>query len=252
MLTYTFKRGSENTRNLRAFPSNWAGRAGQFTVNVEKSTGLIGKPSLKSVENFDWKYLHGTTPDLHNRRYQSKEITLQCWIAANSKQQMVEYYDEFLRYFTYDDLILMKVTWDTDNDYGGYLPNPHDSKGLFALVWLKSVKVDKQKWRFGKNHIRFTLTFEDPYPVKRIYYYTGEDNDGVNYDIVSDSEIDIFTDKGDAVYDILSNSGTIDCGLNTYILVCGDVGHATDSNGGVGLITPISNYDTVNLIYSEI
>lgn len=264
MLTYTLKKGSDAAVNIKT----------TYQVNVEKSTGLIGKPSLKNVENFDWKYLHGTTPDLRNRRYQSKEITLSCWMKADSKQQLVDRFNKFLRFFTYDDLMLLKVSWTTDNNNQGMMPNPHTPKNLFALVWLKSVRIDKHKWRTGKNIISFTLIFEDPYPEKRVCKVTGEDGDGVEYDIISDTEIDIYTDNGDRVYDILTEVGKILCPNNTYILICGDVDHAksnsfdyeaadpevpvdlTDPSTYVitryKFLTPISSHDTVTIIYEEI
>lgn len=254
MLTYTFKKGTDGEVNLASFPMMDTSPMYPFKVHVEKTTGLIGKPSLKGTETFDWKYLHGTTPDLHNRRYQSKEITMSCWIEADSKQQLIQRYNAFIGYFTYDDLIFMKVTWSDDMDYGGSMPspNPWAVKGLYDLVWLKNVKVDKQRVRKGKNYIQFTLVFEDPYPMKRVYLYGGTELEGVNYDIVSDTEIDIYTSAGDCVYDILNEQGSIVCGNQTIVLVCGDVVHAEDSNGGDSLVTPINNLDTVTEIYSEI
>lgn len=231
MLQYTFKKGSDAAVNLTSMPYKWGNSNSSYAVHVEKSTGLIGKPSLKSVEQFDWKYLHGTTPDLRNRRYQNKEITLECWMTADSKQQLAERFDNFLRYFNYDDVILMKVTWDTDNDNGGAAPpNPHVAKGLFAIVYLNKVDGVKFKWHRGKNIVRFNLVFVDPYPVKRVYHYTGTSGVGVVYDIISDTEIDIFTDNGDRVYDILTETGKILCPINTYILVCGDIAHAKSNS----------------------
>lgn len=264
MLTYTLKKGSNAAVDIRT----------AYGVHVEKSTGLIGKPSLKSVDSFDWKYLHGTTPDLMNRRFQSKEIKLSCWMQAESKQQLVERFNNFVNYFDYDNLIFMKVMWPTDNNNGGVMPNPHTAKGLFSLVWLQSVNVTEFKWRYGKQVVKFELNLVDPYPVKRVYKLQGEDGDGVNYDIISDTEFDIFTDQGHEVYDVLTGSGTIDCGLNAVILVCGDVAHAKSNNFDYtqadpevpvdltdpttyvvtryNFITPISGHDVVTEIYSEI
>lgn len=252
MLKYTFKKGNDTAVELKSMPYNWDGTVSTFTIYVDGSNGLIGKPSLKSVDAYDWKYLHGTTPDLRNRRYMNKEITLSCWMTADSKQQLVERYDQFLTYFRHDDYILMKVTWDTDNDNGGIAPNPHASKGIFALVYLNGVQNVRHKWRKGFNAIRFELCFIDPYPMKQVLKYEGTEGNGVDYDIVSETEIDIYTENGDIVYDILTGTGHIDCIPNRYILLCGDVVHATNSNGGTTLVTPSNTRDEVNLIYSEI
>lgn len=252
-LIYSFKKGSDTAMQLNEVEHPWDASTETFTVHVDKSTGLIGKPSLKAVDSYDWRYLHGTTPDLTNRRYANKLITLSCWIEADSKQQLAERYDDFLHYFNYDDLILLSVTWATDNDNGGISPNPHESKGLYALVWLKGVEAVKHAWKRGKNYMRFTLVFEDPYPVKRIYRYSGgadPTGEGVDYDIVSETEIDIYADSGVVVKDILTGNGHLDIGFG-YILVCGDVAHVKDSNGGDDIITPTGRED-VTLIYEEL
>lgn len=251
MLTYTLKKGSETALDLRSVPYTWGGSSSTYAVHVEKSTGLVGKPSLKTADEFNWKYLHGTTPDLRNRRYQSKDISLQCWMEADSKQQLVERFNHFTGLFSYDDLILLKVTWATDNNNGGVAPNPHESKGIYDLVWLRGVEGVSYRWRKGKNYVSFVLRLADPYPMKRVCILEGEDGDGFDYDIVSESEIDIFTEDGAAVYDILSGSGHVDCGLNKCILVCGDVVHAKNSEDGDTLLTPVGR-DYVTIIYDEI
>lgn len=254
MLTYTFKKGSDAAVDFASFPMDDV-QSHNYKVHVEKTTGLFGKPSLKSVEAFDWKYLHGVTPDLHNRRYQSKEIQMSCWIEADSKQQAIYRYNSVVEYFSYDDLIFMKTTWADDMDYGGVIPspNPWSPKGLFALVWLKSARITKHKLRKGRNIICFTLVFEDPYPMKRVYRYGGTELDGIIYDIVSDTEIDIYLETGEKLYDILNETGRIACQQNnTHILVCGDVVHATNTDLGDELIMPANSGDTVTEIYSEI
>ena len=252
MLTYTFKKANEESFELRSVPYTWGGSSSTYSVHVEKSTGLIGKPNLKSINEFDWKYLHGTTPDLRNRRYQSKEISLDCWMEAESKQQLVVRFNHFVGLFSCDELILMKVTWATDNDNGGLSPNPHEAKGIFDLVWLRNVDSIKYKWHKGKNYVRFVLNFTDPYPMKRICKLVGTDGLGVDYDIVSESEIDLFTEDGDAVYDIINESGHIDCSLNKCILICGDVVHAKNSEGDDELLTPTGREDDITIIYDEI
>jgi len=242
MIKYEFKKGSAAYVDIAA----------TYKVRVEKSEGIIGKPSLKSVESFDWKYLHGTTPDLRNRRYQNKEITLTCWMTAESKQKMVEDFNAFVGFFAYDNLLLMKTSWDGNDGHGSISPDPHASKGIYSLVYLKSVGNVEYRYRFGRQVAKFKLTFVDPYPVKQVLLYTGTESDGVDYAITSDTEIDIFASNGASVYDVRSGSGHIVCSLNSVILVCGDVPHATTSHASGRFIDPTSNRDTVTVIYSEI
>lgn len=264
MLIYTFKKGSDAEVNIKT----------TFGVHVEKSSGLIGKPSFKPVDSFDWKYLHGTTPDLRNRRYQNKEITLNCWMAADSKQQLTERFNNFINFFAYDELLLMKVMWNNRDGRPPMIPDPHAPKGIFSLVWLCDVDDVRFKWRYGEQIIRFTLKFIDPYPVRRVYRYGGVDIDGVDYSIISDTEMDIFVNNGISVYDILTGSGHIDCPNDSIILVCGDVSHATSEYPrrertdpevpvdptdpttftitGYDFIRATSHLDTVTTIYEEI
>ncbi len=248
MIIYTFKKGAEPEVDLRTFPDG----GNTFSVHVDGSSGLIGKPAMKSVVNFDWQYLNGSVPDLRNRRYENKEIALSCWVTAASKQKLVETVNKFLYYFNYDDYLLMKVTWDNTDGHHNIIPNPHASKGIYSLVWLDSVSPVRYRFRFGKQYARFELLFKDPYPVKRIYQYSGTASDGVDYDIVSETEIDIYTEDGQQIRDILTGTGHIDCGF-TKILVCGDVTHATDSQGGNAIVKPTNtSEDIVTLLYSEI
>lgn len=244
MIIYQFKKGNGSYVNIRA----------AYGVTVESSEGLVGKPAMKNVEAFDWKYLHGSVPDLRNRRYENKEIKLNCWISADSKQKLVESLNEFLGFFSHDELMWMKVSWDNNDGHVIVIPDPHASKGVFSLVYLKSVSAIDYKYRFGKQIAKFSLTLIDPYPMKRVVKYQGiSGGDGVDYDIISDTEIDIFTEDGLSVMDILSSSGHIACGNNVTILICGDVVHSTTNHVSGNLIDPTNtSEDSVTTIYNEI
>lgn len=243
MIIYQFKKGSEQYVNIKT----------AYGVTVESSEGLEGKPALKSVDSFEWKYLHGSIPDLRNRRYENKEIKLNCWISASSKQMLVESLNNFLGFFSYDELLWMKVSWDNNDGHGTIVPDPHASKGIFSLVYLKSVSSIEYKYRFGNQMAKFTLTLIDPYPMKRVVKYSGTGGDGVDYDIISDTEIDIYIEDGMSVIDILNGNGHLDCAINSIILICGDVVHASTNNVSGKLIEPTNDSeDNVNTIYNEI
>lgn len=243
MINYEFKKGSATAVNIRS----------TYGVNVEASRGLIGKPNMKSVDSFDWKYLHGSTPDLANRRYENKTITLDCWMTAKSKQQLVENVSSFLAFFSYDELLWMKVSWTDRDGHPSTTPDPYAAKGIYGLVYLKSVSEINYKYRFGQQLAKFSLTFVDPYPMKRVVKYGGTSGSGVDYNIISETEIDLYLEDGTKVMDILSQSGHIDCGLNTMILICGDVVHASTENQSNQLIVPTDSVeDTVTTIYDEI
>lgn len=254
MISYSFKKGNGSYINIST----------AYNVMVEKSDGIIGKPSMKSVESFDWKYLHGSTPNLRNRRYENKEITLTCWMPSISKQKMVEDFNAFIGFFAYDNLILMRVGWN-NSDGNQFVPlragdvDPHASKYIFNLVYLKKVSDVEYRFRYGKQIAKFKLTFVDPYPMKTVYKLVKKQsstNSKVNYNIISESEIDIYNELGDSYFDILngSSSTAVNCGFGNHILVCGDVVHAIPGGPHAAdtLVTPDDPVNEITTVYSEI
>lgn len=238
MITYEFKKGSGATVNIRD----------TYGVRVESGEGLIGKPALKSAETFDWKYLHGSTPDLANRRYQDREIKLKCWMKADSKQDMIERFNNFINYLKHDGLIFMHVTFpNTSNPNQGVYGN---TKGLFYLVYLQSVGEVSFKWRTDKQVLRFTLTLKEPTPVKRVWRYSNTfgSGGGLNYNIHSETEIDLYLTNGEEVIGITNGSGTIACEKTGtyYLIAAGEVSAATIT------VTKLANENRLTLIYEEI
>lgn len=143
MLTYEFKKGAEAAVNIKT----------TYRVTVESSEGMIGRPKMKSIEAFDWKYLNGSTPDLQNRRYVNREIELHCWITASTKQGMIDRMNNLSKFFASDELIFMHVSFD--NNDGQTTTN---NKGLFYMVYLDIISDADFKWRFGKQLAKFTIS----------------------------------------------------------------------------------------------
>lgn len=70
-----------------------------FGIRVESSTGVLDLPKLKTPASVDWADYHGKVIDLSEKRYQEREITLNCWLKASGKMDFVErvntLYDRF-------------------------------------------------------------------------------------------------------------------------------------------------------------
>ena len=50
----------------------------EFDLHVESSTGVLDLPKLKTPASVDWADYHGKVIDLTAKRYQEREITLNC------------------------------------------------------------------------------------------------------------------------------------------------------------------------------
>lgn len=233
MLTYEFKKGAEAAVNIKT----------TYGVTVESSEGMIGRPKMKSVEAFDWKYLNGSTPDLKNRRYVNREIELHCWITASTKQGMIDRMNNLTKFFASDELIFMHVSFD-NNDGSQVSVN----KGLFYMVYLDSISETNFKWRFGKQLAKFTIRLIEPCPVKKVLKLRSTSGDPtIYYDISSETDIDIYTSGGYNVIGITEGTGMIKMLNGEYLIAAGDIEHA-------GHITfePQSQEDAFETIYTEI
>lgn len=236
MLTYEFKKGNGNYTNIKT----------SYGVNVESSAGLIGRPSLKNVSSIDWQYLNGITPDLASRRYNERKIELNCWITANTKQGLIDRLNNLQKFFMYDELIFMRVTFD-NNDGQGALSN---NKGLFFMVYLDSISEPVFKWRYGRQLAKITIRLVEPCPVKRIKQLTitsGDSKATVIYDIKSNTDIDIYTSNGTTIMGVTEGRGIFSLGNKDYVILAGDIEHAER----LGLNTADSE-NTFEEIYAEI
>ena len=233
MLIYEFKKGADAFVNIKT----------TYGVTVESSEGMIGRPKMKSIEAFDWKYLNGSTPDLQNRRYVNREIELHCWVTASTKQGMIDRFNNLTRFFASDELIFMRVTFD-NND--GQLSSVN--KGLFYMVYLDGISEPDFKWRFGKQLVKFTIRLIEPCPVKKVLKYVCTSGvTTVGYDISSETDIDIYTSGGVKVVGVTEGTGTIEMQNGEYVIAAGDIEHADHIT-----FDPQSAEDTFETIYNEI
>ena len=62
----------------------------EMGIRVESSNGVTDLPKLKQAASVDWPDYHGKVVDLANKRYEEREITLNCWLKASGKIDFVE------------------------------------------------------------------------------------------------------------------------------------------------------------------
>ena len=131
----------------------------QFGVYVAASEGVLDLPKIKEFTTQDWNEYHGTLVDLSAPRLQNREITLDCWINADSQlafiQRLTSFYNEFLRSG------FKRLRIEIDNVppliYDTYLSD--------------NIKITKQ-WTEGSQQGKFKLKLTEPNPQKRIFKFT--------------------------------------------------------------------------------
>ncbi|MDM1547372.1 hypothetical protein HX096_05795 [Empedobacter falsenii] len=66
-----------------------------YNVYVSDSSNLFDKASIKENQKKDWSDEHGYDIDLQSRYHNSKTITIDCFITANSLKVCIEKYNNF-------------------------------------------------------------------------------------------------------------------------------------------------------------
>ena len=66
-----------------------------YNVYVSDSSNLFDKASIKENQKKDWSDEHGYDIDLQSRYHNSKSITIDCFIPANSLKECIEKYNDF-------------------------------------------------------------------------------------------------------------------------------------------------------------
>lgn len=207
MLRYTIATGKNATDILAT-----------YGVNVKASEGLVGRPDLKNpIRKYDWDYLNGEWVDLNGLRYESRDITLKCWLKGSSEMDAVNKMNNFIKAFQTNALIRLAVTF-LNNDSSPMTGN----NTLYYLVRLsKSGKVN-YKWHRGKQMLHFDFTLNEPSPVKRVYKVVATDVGSVTIAYSCSSEIDIHWGDGVADIDNMGNNQSISHSykeVGTYILI---------------------------------
>ena len=129
-----------------------------FDVYVSDSHGLIDALSLKENVKVDWRDEHGILIDLERRRFNEREIKLDCFIRCNGFLDFSMKVNEFMNEFTKQGSHRLRVDID-------------DYKQLVYEVYMPSGSDLNKRWRETEFFGTFTLTLREAEPVKRILYF---------------------------------------------------------------------------------
>jgi len=166
-----------------------------FGVYVSRGRGLIDGLNIKEPKEMDWDGYHGKVVDLSAPRYESREITLECFIAGIDKVDTIQKATSFFRELAKAGTQSLMI------DTG-------EGKMLVYEVY-QSGKVDiNNRWTNGTNVGEFTLKLIEPEPVKRVLKFVVSDplTDEPSITLTSEKLVTIFW--GDTAKETASSTVT--------------------------------------------
>ena len=187
-----------------------------YGVYVSASDGLLDRPKMKTPASLSWDNYHGESVDLYHKFYESREITLSCFIKADGKNDFIARLNKFMQLF--DERGTHRLLVDV-----------HPTKPLVYEVYSESAITIKKTWNSSLMIGTFTLTLKEPAPVKRVLKHIriSEETKTVSITISTIKLVDIFWGDGQTDFDVYGTDKTIthtyaDNG-DYYIVVTGDI-----------------------------
>lgn len=202
-----------------------------FGVYVSGSDGIVSRPKLKSPASLKWDNYHGESVDLAHKFYESREITLSCFVKAETKMDFIKRVSEFEQQF--DKVGTNRLTIDV-----------HPVKPLIYEVYCKDAIEISKEWSDDIMVGTFKLKLVEPEPVKRVLKHirVGESTKACTIRMSTRKYVNIYWGDGSVDYDV--------CGDNVL------VSHDYTTNGDyfpviTGCIEEITSFDTNAIVVWE-
>lgn len=160
----------------------------EYGVRVESSDGILDLPKLKTPTSCDWADYHGKVVDLTAKRYEEREITLNCWLKASGKMDFTERVNRLYKVFRKDGTQRLMIAI-------------HPTKPLLYEVYCEDGVAPSKRWRDDTMIGKFALKLKEPDPVKRV----------VRHQRISDATAKLSVEfKGDKMVNIYWGDGSVD------------------------------------------
>lgn len=192
----------------------------EYGVYVSGSNGVVSRPKLKTPASINWDNYHGTMVDLNHKFYENREISLSCFIKADSKNDFVDKVTAFEHLFDAPGLHRLVV-------------DVHPIKPLIFNVYCQDV-IDVQKtWNDELMVGTFTLKLIEPEPVKRVLKHirVSDSTKTCNIKLTSKKYLNVYWGDGTADYDVQGTDVAIshDYQVNGdyFPVICGCVDEIT-------------------------
>ena len=176
-------------------------------------------------------HVESSTIDLTAKRYQEREITLNCWLRATGKMDFTERVNRLYENFRQDGTQRLMISI-------------HPTKPLVFEVYCEDGVAPSKRWHDDKMIGTFALKLKEPDPVKRVVRHQrlNASNAELTIELKSDKMVNIYWGDGTVSEDIYG-----DCtGKNA-------LKHTYTENGIYyaivgGVIEEITDFDTNGII----
>ena len=169
-----------------------------YGVFVSGSDGIMNRPKMKAPATLNWDNYHGESVDLSRKFYESREITLSCFIKADSKMDFIKKITAFEQQF--DKRGTNRLVLDV-----------HPVKPLIYEVYCKDAIEISKEWSDELMVGTFKLKLVEPEPVKRVLKHirVSEATKTCTITLTSSKYVNIYWGDGKVDYDVSGENLTI-------------------------------------------
>jgi|WetSurMetagenome_2_1015567.scaffolds.fasta_scaffold00003_152 hypothetical protein len=172
-----------------------------YGVKVSASSGILDALKLKKPQVYAWPDQHGEVLDLAAPRYESRSISLDCYIKASSSTAFILAVQSFLAAFQKSGLQRLMI--DVNDDVVTRKPL------LYEIYLAEEVEISK-RWKSSTMIGTFTIKLTEPEPVKRVYkFVSAPGDDEVSVQLTSTEPINIYWGDGGSNFDVVTSSGEV-------------------------------------------
>lgn len=169
-----------------------------FGVYISSSDGILNRPKLKAPATLSWDNYHGESVDLFHKFYEPREITLSCFVKAESKIDFIKRVAAFEAQF--DKQGTNRLVIDV-----------HPTKPLIYEVYCKDAIEIQKEWSDTQMVGTFKLKLIEPEPVKRVLKHIrrSEETKTCTITLTTSKLVNIYWGDGSVDYDIYGETRTI-------------------------------------------
>lgn len=177
----------------------------EYGVRVESSNGVLDLPKLKTPTSSDWADYHGKVIDLTAKRYEEREITLNCWLKASGKMDFTERVNRLYEVFRKDGTQRLMIAI-------------HPTKPLLYEVYCQDGVAPSKRWHDDTMIGTFALKLKEPDPVKRVVRHQriSSATAKLSIEFKSDKMVNIYWGDGSVDYDVYGDHTGKNAITHTY------------------------------------
>lgn len=186
-------------------------------VKVSQSKGIVDALKMREPSKVTWPDHHGEVVDLAAPRYESREITLDCFIEADSSTAFILAAQAFIAAFQKAGLQRLMI----DVNDGVVTRKP-----LVYEVYMSEGLDLTKDWNATKMIGTFSLKLKEPEPVKRVYKFVATAGAmTVTMTVTTSKPVNIYWGDGSSNLDVVTGTGQVSRVFATegtfYIVITG-------------------------------